>query len=290
MTTNAVPVTNSHKVEEIRDIITCPICLEVLENPRVLSCSHTYCFMCLVALIEEGSIGPTRCPQCRAYSIPSQESLQQLPQNSFAKQIADLIREQDGVLNVTEEDSEEIYVGDSVPPVELEIDKRSKGSRFAINVLKGAATLATAGLGGLYFHAQAKKKKRERQALLAENPFENFVCGGCNTRQFYSENELRYKCGLCEDFSLCEPCALECSARVHPQDHIFVKLKFRQNRRLPPGCLLKFRKTRDMSDEIDFSTIIHSRAYYHTPEAIEWTDAISCSFCGESPITGIRYK
>ena len=45
-----------------------------------------------------------------------------------------------------------------------------------------------------------------------------------------------------------------------------------------------------MSEEIDFSSNMHSRAYYHTPECIRWTETISCTFCGQSPITGIRYK
>ncbi|KAF6041420.1 hypothetical protein EB796_000267 [Bugula neritina] len=57
----------------------------------------------------------TRCPQCRATSVPSLLSLDQLPENEFANKLADLVREQDG--NLTSGlDSEELYVGELLEP------------------------------------------------------------------------------------------------------------------------------------------------------------------------------
>jgi len=55
-----------------------------------------------------------------------------------------------------------------------------------------------------------------------------------------------------------------------------------------PVCFLF--KARDMGEEIDYSSVVHSRAYYHTADQIEWREAISCSSCEQSPIVGRRYK
>ena len=49
-------------------------------------------------------------------------------------------------------------------------------------------------------------------------------------------------------------------------------------------------QARDMSEEFDFNSNIHGRTYYHSPESLEWKEAIQCKFCGESPICGTRYK
>lgn len=87
------------EAEEIKDIVTCAICLEIFENPRILPCSHTYCHMCLYALCEGSSVTEhTRCPQCRKLSIPPLAMLDQLPGHLLADQLADLIREREGIV------------------------------------------------------------------------------------------------------------------------------------------------------------------------------------------------
>ena len=89
----------SHQLEEIRDIVTCAICLQLYDNGCVLTCSHTYCLMCLYALCEDSSPSEyTRCPQCRKLSIPPAAMLNQLPTHQFANRLANLVREQDGVV------------------------------------------------------------------------------------------------------------------------------------------------------------------------------------------------
>lgn len=82
------------ELDEIKDIVTCAICLELYDNPCILSCSHTYCFMCLYALCEESS--PTehiKCPQCRQHTIPPPAALDQLPSNVFANRLVSLVRQ-----------------------------------------------------------------------------------------------------------------------------------------------------------------------------------------------------
>ena len=86
-------------LEEIRDIVTCAICLELFDNACILTCSHTYCLMCLYALCEETVTHEyTKCPQCRTFSIPPTSKLSQLPQHVFCNRLADLVRNKEGML------------------------------------------------------------------------------------------------------------------------------------------------------------------------------------------------
>lgn len=88
----------SHQIEEIRDIATCAICLDLFENARLLSCSHSFCYNCLWALTEDRPGSYSRCPQCRELSIPAQGAFSDLTVHSFINQLANLVREQDGDL------------------------------------------------------------------------------------------------------------------------------------------------------------------------------------------------
>ena len=54
---------------------------------------------------------------------------------------------------------------------------------------------------------------------------------------------MRMSCRMCEDVNICQSCVSDnMAARIHRPDHILIKLKFRQKRHLPPGCVLKYRK------------------------------------------------
>lgn len=59
--------------ESLEDDLTCPICLEIYEDPRMLPCQHTYCKRCLETMFcddEDQVIFPyfervIKCPECR---------------------------------------------------------------------------------------------------------------------------------------------------------------------------------------------------------------------------------
>ena len=54
----------------LRRVLTCPICLEVLHNPVTTLCGHTYCSMCMHDLLSRSRRvaggGPASCPECRS--------------------------------------------------------------------------------------------------------------------------------------------------------------------------------------------------------------------------------
>ena len=68
-------------LEHLQQEITCPLCLDTFEDPRVLSCQHTYCKKCLEALIARGrGTSPTIiCPECRKSTDVPVEGVLELP-------------------------------------------------------------------------------------------------------------------------------------------------------------------------------------------------------------------
>ncbi|XP_055988473.1 E3 ubiquitin-protein ligase TRIM38-like [Sorex fumeus] len=52
--------------KKLREESTCSICLELMTEPVSIDCGHSFCFVCLVDLIESQSFGtPIHCPLCR---------------------------------------------------------------------------------------------------------------------------------------------------------------------------------------------------------------------------------
>lgn len=53
--------------EDLRNEITCSLCLETLQDPKVLSCGHVFCGTpCLESLARRSTRNTISCPQCRA--------------------------------------------------------------------------------------------------------------------------------------------------------------------------------------------------------------------------------
>ncbi|NXO12763.1 TRI59 protein, partial [Oriolus oriolus] len=57
-------------MERLEEELTCAICYEIFEEPRVLPCSHTFCRECLQDLLQPSAEFPggscLSCPSCRA--------------------------------------------------------------------------------------------------------------------------------------------------------------------------------------------------------------------------------
>ena len=46
--------------------VTCPICLQLYEDPKILPCGHTYCKdPCLTGLARQSDSNTITCPKCR---------------------------------------------------------------------------------------------------------------------------------------------------------------------------------------------------------------------------------
>ena len=53
-------------LKKLEDQLTCAICLDCYQDPKLLSCFHVFCCKCLQPLSRPGAQGPTvQCPNCR---------------------------------------------------------------------------------------------------------------------------------------------------------------------------------------------------------------------------------
>ena len=63
-------------LERFQDEITCPLCLGIYEEPKILPCQHIYCQDCLEGLAGRSRNGTVACPECR--------SVAQIPGNNVS--------------------------------------------------------------------------------------------------------------------------------------------------------------------------------------------------------------
>jgi len=72
------------------DLTTCPICLEVFDNPKSLPCLHAFCLKCLERHFKDKCPGDeVPCPLCRKeFEIPS-DGLSGLQHHFFIQQLVD---------------------------------------------------------------------------------------------------------------------------------------------------------------------------------------------------------
>jgi hypothetical protein len=56
--------TNLSLSEKLEELVTCAVCHELLNNPKVFPCLHSYCYECIVKLSKREC--GLECPECRA--------------------------------------------------------------------------------------------------------------------------------------------------------------------------------------------------------------------------------
>ncbi len=71
----------------MNDIVTCGICLDYYRDPRLLPCSHTYCYNCIKQLITNGQFA---CP-LRDGTIIDQVNIDKLPMNRTATDMVEFL-------------------------------------------------------------------------------------------------------------------------------------------------------------------------------------------------------
>ncbi|XP_030840930.1 E3 ubiquitin-protein ligase TRIM33-like [Strongylocentrotus purpuratus] len=75
--------------------LECPVCLNTFTNPKILSCSHTYCKVCLDNVLEcHGNDQMLRCPVCRAETNVPNQDVSKLPTNLALKSLIEDVKNQ----------------------------------------------------------------------------------------------------------------------------------------------------------------------------------------------------
>ncbi|XP_066269863.1 tripartite motif-containing protein 3-like [Branchiostoma lanceolatum] len=98
----AVQAVPSSLGEQIREELTCSICLGPFTRPKVLPCQHTFCQDCLQKLTE-GETTFFKCPVCRQWVRKPPKGVQDLPNNRLVSSLQTRIRRQATALKKKEE-------------------------------------------------------------------------------------------------------------------------------------------------------------------------------------------
>lgn len=88
-------------MDALESELTCPICLELFEDPLLLPCAHSLCFGCAHRILVSHcasnepvqSIGAFQCPTCRyVISLSPQRGLEGLKRNVTLQNIIDRVQ------------------------------------------------------------------------------------------------------------------------------------------------------------------------------------------------------
>ena len=78
-------------VKELEKEITCPVCHDHFQEPKILTCLHYYCKRCVQALARRaGENKPFSCPECRNSTILPQNDPDRLPTAFFINRMTEL--------------------------------------------------------------------------------------------------------------------------------------------------------------------------------------------------------
>ncbi|XP_030847107.1 RING finger protein 207-like [Strongylocentrotus purpuratus] len=73
--------------------LECPVCLDTFTDPKILSCSHTYCKTCLDNLLEcHGNDQMLQCPVCRAETQVPNRDVSKLPASLALKSLIEDVK------------------------------------------------------------------------------------------------------------------------------------------------------------------------------------------------------
>ena len=73
----------------VTDLTTCPICMDLFDNPKSLPCLHAFCLKCLQGYFKNSPGDEVPCPMCRkGFQIPS-GGLGGLQHHFFAQRLVD---------------------------------------------------------------------------------------------------------------------------------------------------------------------------------------------------------
>lgn len=85
------------KVDDLEEEITCPVCKEHFQDPKILPCLHYYCKRCIQALIEAAETNKSfPCPECRSDTFLQDNNPDKLPTAFFVNRMKDFYAKASG--------------------------------------------------------------------------------------------------------------------------------------------------------------------------------------------------
>ena len=93
----AASLTSSRSVNEIQNLLLCGVCEKLINEPKILSCLHSFCKACVdnLATQDKGNDGEGKklnCPTCRSTTtLKPGENVAGLPDNEFTLKLLTVV-------------------------------------------------------------------------------------------------------------------------------------------------------------------------------------------------------
>ena len=82
--------------DQFSEQLSCPLCLNRFDDPKVLPCLHTFCRRCLEDMVRRDRVGRLLCPTCKQdVSMAADTGIDCLPSNFFITNILDVVTSHD---------------------------------------------------------------------------------------------------------------------------------------------------------------------------------------------------
>ena len=177
----------------LREEASCPVCQDILRDPRYLPCLHSFCLNCLINWHRaSGGEVNLRCPKCQGRSrVPASGDLKDLPTSFFLSGFID-------ALAIKESDKTQVTCGNC--------DKKSSKTSYCFECCNFYCDECLIG------HNIIRSYKDHRVLAVKdfqEKDYEVVVkrpvfC----SRKGHEKEELKFFCKICLENSVCQTCVI----------------------------------------------------------------------------------
>ncbi|XP_068759314.1 E3 ubiquitin-protein ligase TRIM71-like [Montipora capricornis] len=177
----------------LREEASCPVCQDILRDPRYLPCLHSFCLNCLINWHRaSGGEVNLRCPKCQGRSrVPASGDLKDLPTSFFLSGFID-------ALAIKESNNTQVTCRNC--------DKKSSKTSYCFECCKFYCDECLIGhniMRGYKDHrVLAVKDFQEKDyEILVKRPV---FC----SRKGHEKEELKFFCKICSENSVCQTCVI----------------------------------------------------------------------------------
>ncbi|XP_068759302.1 E3 ubiquitin-protein ligase TRIM71-like [Montipora capricornis] len=175
----------------LREEASCPVCQDILKDPRYLPCLHSFCLHCLINWHRaSGGEVDLRCPKCQGRSrIPASGDLKDLPTSFFLSGFID-------ALAIKESGKTQVTCGNC--------EKKTPKTSYCFECCKFYCDECLIGhniMRGYKDHRVLAVKdfqEKDYEAVVKRPVF-------C-PRKGHEKEELKYFCKICPEHSVCQIC------------------------------------------------------------------------------------
>ena len=190
-------VVANEAVKKLEDQLTCAVCLDSFEQPKMLNCFHIFCEHCLRRLVEQDRQGQRSlvCPTCRRSTLLPQGTSVSCLQSAF--HVHHLIEIKDALEKVKE-------------PKKVQCEKCTKVSRVAISFCRDCGQFICARCSEIHadwgeFASHEVLSMDQVQGDASKHVPLKKVTHFCSN---HKDQQLRLYCETCDDL-ICHDCTVK---------------------------------------------------------------------------------